>query len=290
MLNYFKAFSVFFIWAFIALTVHFFINSPIINSKTSNKEAFTLKNKTISHFVTHNNKDTLFTFNEVFKIKENSSVILNLDSFNSLLNSLKSYLNKHYKEELVITGFYSEKEKNSFKTINLGKLRANKLKAYFLNYTIANYQIKTFGETKKNLLKNTNKKTGIALNIKNISNKTLDSIHHIISNKRIYVDFKDDKIILNDSIKTYTALLKQYIKEHPNKSIYITGHTDNIGYYQNNLIVGLNRANLVRNYFKQNGMENTKIITSSKGESEPIADKNTIKGKAINRRIEIKIN
>ena len=75
--------------------------------------------------------------------------------------------------------------------------------------------------------------------------------------------------------------------KYPTKKVYIEGHTDNLGYYQNNLIVGLQRANILKNYFISKGIESTKIITSSKGESEPIATKGTIEGRAINRRIKV---
>lgn len=291
MLHYFKAFSVFLIWAFIALTAHFFIHSHFFEQENFKKNTFTSKNNIIpKYFVIDSKKDTLYTLNTPFKIIKNSSEILNLNDFSTLFDSINTYLNNHYKKELIITGLYSKNEQDSLYSENLGLLRANKVKSYFKKFALANYQLKSFSEVQDNLFENNNKKSGVTLKIKNVSDKTLDSVQYKISNKRIYVDFKADKIIPNKSIKNYTALLIQYIKEYPNKTIYITGHTDNKGYYRNNLIIGLNRANLVKNYFKQNGMEHAKIVTSSKGESEPIADKNTKEGKAKNRRIEIKIN
>lgn len=289
MLNYLKAFLIFLIWAIIALTTHYFITSNFLVNKNSKKIVSITKNKNY-YVVTNYNKDTIFRYTKAFEISKNESKIININDFTTFFDSIKFYLKNHYKSKLLISGLYSEKEKDSSSSKNLGILRANSIKAYLKNQNINNYQLKTLSKLKNNLFKNNTDISGIILKFDQISNKTKDSIEQVISNKRIYVNFEDNNLIINKSIENYVVLLKQYIEEHPNKTIYITGHTDNDGYYQNNLIIGLNRANLVKNYFKQNGLENTKIITASKGESEPIADKNTLKGKATNRRIEIKIN
>jgi len=290
MLNYLKAFLVFLIWAFIALTTHYFITSHFLADKNSKGVNVTKNNSTTNYYITNYNNDTIFSYSKAFEIQKNTSKILNIADFTTLFDTIKFYLKNHYGNELLITGFYSEKEKDSVRFKNLGALRAEAIKGYFQNLQIDNYQLKTFSEVQDNLFKNNSNSSGIALKINKIPTKITDSIEQKISNKRIYVNFKNNELIVNKSIVNYVILLRQYLKKYPNKTIYITGHTDNNGYYQNNLIIGLNRANLVKNYFKINGLGNTKMITSSKGESEPIADKNTLEGKAINRRIEIKIN
>lgn len=289
MLNYLKAFLIFLIWAIIALTTHYFITSNFSADKNSKEIVSTTKNKNY-YIITNYNNDTIFKYTKAFEISKNESKIININDFTTFFDSITSYLKNHYKSELLISGLYSEKEKGSSSSKNLGVLRANSIKVYLKNQNINNYQLKALSKLKNNLFKNNINISGIVLKIDKISNKTKDSIEQVISNKRIYVNFEDNKLITNKSIENYVVLLKQYIEEYPNKTIYITGHTDNDGFYQNNLIIGLNRANLVKNYFKQNGLENAKMITASKGESEPIADKNTLKGKAANRRIEIKIN
>jgi outer membrane protein OmpA-like peptidoglycan-associated protein len=290
MLNYLKAFLVFLIWAIIALTTHYFITSNFSANTNSKEKVSIAKNVTNNYVVTNFNKDTIFSYNKPFIIQKNTPEIININDFTTFFNTIKSYLKNHYKNQLLIKGLYSEEEKDSSNFKNLGILRANTIKVYLKKLNINNYQLKTSSEIKNNLFEKKKNTSGVILKINKIENKTTDSIEQTISNKRIYVNFKDNTLITNKSIKNYTILLKQYIEEYPNKTIYITGHTDNNGYYQNNLIIGLNRANLVKNYFKLNGLENVKIITASKGESEPIADKNTLKGKAANRRIEIKIN
>ena len=70
----------------------------------------------------------------------------------------------------------------------------------------------------------------------------------------------------------------------------ITGHTSNDGYFDKNLVKGLNMANSLKDYFTKNKNINIDIKTYSRGEAEPIANKYTEKGKLLNQRIEIKIN
>jgi len=286
MLNYFKAIIVFLIWSCIALTSHYFISSFYLTKKISSP----IKNPIAFFGVTNSKNDTLFRYKKKFKIKKNSSNILNLNSYNSLFDSIASYLNKNYDSELDIIGFYENQEKDTIAYKNLGLLRAKNVKSYFQNIGITNYQIKISSEINNNLFETNSKTSGIKLKLAPISIKTKDSIETSITKKRLYLNLKSNELIVTKAFTNYTNLLKQYLKKHPSKSVFITGHTDNKGYYQNNVIIGLKRANLVKDYFVLNGIERSKIIALSKGESEPIADKNTLEGKAKNRRIEIKIN
>ncbi len=104
--------------------------------------------------------------------------------------------------------------------------------------------------------------------------------------KRDTLHFAVDKFILaNESAK-----LKSFIKfasKHQDYRITITGHTDSFGTENYNLQLAEKRANQVKNYLIQNGLQADKILAKSYGESKPIlltADK--IKRK-INRRVEI---
>jgi hypothetical protein len=286
MLNYFKAFFIFLVWACIALTSHYFLTVQNFN-EVSGKTVY--KQRPL-YAIINSKKDTIFKYNQPFKVIKNSSKILNLNDFKWLLDSLSLYLKNHYDKKLIITGIAYFNEKDSTTTNKIGLLRAKNIASYFKNKQINSYQINTQSKLDSNLYSHQINLSGINLEVTNISSKTLDSLEKKIINKRIYVNFKNNKLISNNDLKNYLYLLKQYIEVHPQKNIYITGHTDNDGYYQKNLIIGLKRANLIKDYFCQNGIENTKIRTSSKGESEPIANRYTLEGKAKNRRIEIKIN
>lgn len=83
--------------------------------------------------------------------------------------------------------------------------------------------------------------------------------------------------------------LKEYVATHPKVSISIIGHTDNVGTDEANLRLGQSRAQAVKNYLNKMGI-NVSITTSSKGESEPIADNFNEAGRAKNRRVTCRVN
>jgi len=73
------------------------------------------------------------------------------------------------------------------------------------------------------------------------------------------------------------------------EKIVLTGHSDNLGDDTNNIKLGQRRADTIKNYLVSKGVSNAQITTSSKGESQPISDNNTEKGRQENRRTELQI-
>ncbi|MGV6844956.1 MAG: OmpA family protein, partial [Lutibacter sp.] len=144
------------------------------------------------------------------------------------------------------------------------------------------------GEVQNKLSKNKTVKNYV-FTMHQFNQTVIDSINQSIETKRLYVTVNKNKLTVNNNLKEYTRLLKQFLAKNPTKQVFITGHTDNKGYYQINLAKGFKKANLVKKYFELNGITN-RILAFSRGEAEPIADKNTVEGKIKNNRIEIKIN
>ena len=68
--------------------------------------------------------------------------------------------------------------------------------------------------------------------------------------------------------------------------VRIEGHTDWIGSDEYNLKLSQRRANAVRDYLSTYGISPDRLIAVGYGESRPIADNNTVEGRARNRRIE----
>lgn len=82
--------------------------------------------------------------------------------------------------------------------------------------------------------------------------------------------------------------LKDWITDN-NLSIFIIGHTDNIGDDQANLLLSQNRAKAVKEYLVSQGVDASKIFTEGKGEKHPIESNQTETGRQANRRVEIKL-
>jgi len=73
--------------------------------------------------------------------------------------------------------------------------------------------------------------------------------------------------------------------ELKNASVRIEGHTDSTGDPKFNLRLSLKRAHEVKDYLVRNGIQEKRLSFTGKGDTEPIADNATDKGKRINRRV-----
>lgn len=71
--------------------------------------------------------------------------------------------------------------------------------------------------------------------------------------------------------------------------IAIHGHTDHVGDDAANQLLSENRAREVRKYLINRGLSEDQIISEGFGESRPVAPNDTDKGRALNRRVEIRI-
>jgi outer membrane protein OmpA-like peptidoglycan-associated protein len=77
--------------------------------------------------------------------------------------------------------------------------------------------------------------------------------------------------------------------KNPDMKVTIEGYTDNIGSESYNQKLSEKRANTVKNYLTSKGIDSGRITVSGKGESNPVADNGTADGRAMNRRIEFKM-
>lgn len=100
--------------------------------------------------------------------------------------------------------------------------------------------------------------------------------------------FETDKAILKPAFKKLIDNLLIKFKGRNITKIDIEGHTDNTGTNERNIILSQNRAEAVRHYFilalpvlKNN------IFAFGKAANFPIAENNTITGRAKNRRVQI---
>lgn len=88
------------------------------------------------------------------------------------------------------------------------------------------------------------------------------------------------------------AYLKEMCEKHKstNATFVVVGHTDDFGSEESNQAFGLRRAKSVAKILMDNGIAANRIQTSSKGESEPVADNSTDDGRHQNRRVVITVN
>ena len=77
------------------------------------------------------------------------------------------------------------------------------------------------------------------------------------------------------------------LANQPNTEIRIVGHTDNVGSNATNDPLSEQRAQAARDYLAARGVDTRRVFTAGQGERDPIADNNTVAGRASNRRVEI---
>jgi OOP family OmpA-OmpF porin len=102
-----------------------------------------------------------------------------------------------------------------------------------------------------------------------------------------FFDF-DKSVIKPEGKDALTDLVKSMANITLEVAI-VVGHTDNVGTEKYNMKLGQRRANAVKAFMVSQGVDAKRIYTESKGESQPVADNKTAKGRALNRRVEIEV-
>lgn len=105
--------------------------------------------------------------------------------------------------------------------------------------------------------------------------------------------FESGDAAIKKSMRPLMSKVGDILKKYQGHMIKIEGHTDNVpisGKYSSNQLLSMARANTVFEYLhKTKGIKPANMETSGRGEYDPIASNKTAKGRAQNRRVEIKI-
>ncbi len=78
-----------------------------------------------------------------------------------------------------------------------------------------------------------------------------------------------------------------FLNEYPGRTVAIEGHTDDVGSLDMNQILSQHRADSVRSYLMQKGIQSVRLAASGMGETRPIAENSSESGRQQNRRVEV---
>ncbi len=81
--------------------------------------------------------------------------------------------------------------------------------------------------------------------------------------------------------------LVAFLNEYPDRSVIIEGHTDDVGSLEMNQVLSQQRADSVKSYLTQHGIQSMRLSASGMGETQPIADNLSQSGRQQNRRVEV---
>lgn len=96
--------------------------------------------------------------------------------------------------------------------------------------------------------------------------------------------FKNNSYELPSAAYIELDKLLQVLNENPSIKLEISGHTDNVGKQEDNLLLSTNRAKAIVDYLNSKGIDTKRLTYKGYGASKPIADNSTDAGKAKNRR------
>lgn len=97
------------------------------------------------------------------------------------------------------------------------------------------------------------------------------------------------EIIKPKSFPALNELAKLMVLHTDDWKIRLSGHTDNQGNEDKNMKLSEKRTLAVKNYLIKKGVSTNQIITEWFGQTMPIDDNNTVKGRQKNRRVEMKV-
>lgn len=122
--------------------------------------------------------------------------------------------------------------------------------------------------------------------LKEVVSEPATAVADALSTK-IFFDFNADNLY-----RDYHHVLRSiadYLKEQPDVKLEIQGHADSVGDTEYNLRLSHRRARMVMNYLKELGVEESKLLVSSFGETDPIGPNDSEEGRKKNRRVEFRI-
>jgi outer membrane protein OmpA-like peptidoglycan-associated protein len=100
------------------------------------------------------------------------------------------------------------------------------------------------------------------------------------------IQFQTGKAVIKPSSFPILNQIVKVMQENPSYSIQINGHTDNVGNPDANKKLSTSRANAVMNYLAKKGVAANRMKADGFGDTVPVADNATAKGRTKNRRVE----
>ena len=123
----------------------------------------------------------------------------------------------------------------------------------------------------------------------NLILETRDSARGLIVNIS-GVLFDTGKYTLRPGAREKLAKVSGIILAYPSLKLEVEGHTDSVGTDEYNMQLSENRANSVRDYLVQQGINASSIAARGFGKSQPVATNDTAAGRQQNRRVELVVS
>ena len=101
--------------------------------------------------------------------------------------------------------------------------------------------------------------------------------------------FDYDSDVLRAAARQNLATLAASLERYPNTDLMIVGHTDAQGPDNYNMTLSERRASAAANYLAAQGVARTRLRSTGRGETEPVASNESEADRQKNRRVEVAI-
>jgi|GEM_PF-316516 len=103
------------------------------------------------------------------------------------------------------------------------------------------------------------------------------------------VTFEFNKTRLRPDSQTILNWVVGIMKKYPDMQVELAGYTDSVGSAAYNLKLSQARADSVKGYLLEQGIDGSRVQTKGYGKENPVADNKTDEGRERNRRVELHI-
>jgi outer membrane protein OmpA-like peptidoglycan-associated protein len=119
--------------------------------------------------------------------------------------------------------------------------------------------------------------------------ETRDTARGLIINLSDVI-FDTGRYTLRPGAREKLAKVAGIVLAHPGLNLEVEGHTDSVGSDDYNQILSEQRANAVRDFLIQQGVNHSLIAARGFGESQPVASNDNAAGRQLNRRVEMVVS
>jgi OOP family OmpA-OmpF porin len=124
----------------------------------------------------------------------------------------------------------------------------------------------------------------------NSGSRSLEALKTIVDRAARQIFFETGSYRLLSRSFSSLDTVAQVLKEDQALQLAIEGHTDNVGKAADNQTLSENRAKTVMDYLISAGIEANRLQSAGYGQQQPIATNATPEGRAINRRVVLRIH
>ena len=121
-------------------------------------------------------------------------------------------------------------------------------------------------------------------------NRNQKNVAAIEKNPDFIIFFSHNSKVLSDKAKEKLDRVVEIIRNNPPADITLNGYTDSYGESSYNKMISEVRANMVKDYLVNKGVDSNNIQTFGHGAQQFIGSNKTLEGRRMNRRVEIELS